>query len=416
MTAVASPMARRVLVLLTLAYVLNFLDRQMLGILAAPIKADLHLTDAQFGQIAGTAFALLYSVLGLPLALLADRTSRSAVVAGSLAVWSGFTALCGTASGFTQLFLCRLGVGVGEAGGVAPSYALIADYFPKEKQARALAFYSLGVPIGLAAGTLFGAYIAAAIGWRAAFLAMGSVGLVYVPLFRLLVRDRPRAAGTQAPRAAALAATLGEVARKPSFWLLAFAASCSSLAGYGLAVWTPSILMRSFGLDLVHTGQFTASLLLLGGVSGVMLGGVLADRLGASKRRWYPLLPAIAWLITAPLFALGLKAPSLTLAWVLLLVPNALNILWLGPITTAVQHLVAPSRRATASGAFLFINNLIGLGIGPWLIGAISDHLKANNGAEALRIASVDVLAFYLLAALLALLASRRIERDWLAD
>ena len=171
-----------VLGLLLLAYIFNFLDRQILGILAQPIKADLQLTDTEFGAVGGLAFALLYSVLGVPLAYLADRTSRSAVVAGALAVWSGFTALCGTAAGFTQLFLFRLGVGVGEAGGVAPSYALIADYFPPRRRARALAIFSLGVPIGLGAGTLIGAYIAAAIDWRAAFLTMGVAGILLAPV------------------------------------------------------------------------------------------------------------------------------------------------------------------------------------------------------------------------------------------
>src|SRR3954467_479019 len=154
-----------ILALLLLAYIFNFLDRQVLGILAQPIKAELNLSDTQFGAIGGLAFALLYSVLGVPLAYLADRTSRSAVIAGSLALWSLFTALCGTAAGFTQLFLYRLGVGIGEAGGVAPSYALIADYFPPERRARALGIFSLGVPIGLASGTLIGAYIAAALNW-----------------------------------------------------------------------------------------------------------------------------------------------------------------------------------------------------------------------------------------------------------
>src|SRR4051794_20199440 len=178
-----------VLALLLLAYIFNFLDRQILGILAQPIKADLHLSDTEFGAIGGLAFALLYSVLGVPLAYLADKTSRTAVVVGSLAVWSGFTALCGTAAGYGQLFLYRLGVGVGEAGGVAPSTALITDYFPPERRARALAIYYLGVPIGLAAGTLIGAYIAHAISWRAAFVVMGGAGILLAPILLLVVRD-----------------------------------------------------------------------------------------------------------------------------------------------------------------------------------------------------------------------------------
>ena len=206
--------ANAVLVLLLLAYILNFLDRQILGILAQPIKADLHLSDTQYGAIGGLAFALLYSALGVPLAYLADKTSRSWVIAGSLAVWSGFTALCGLANGYWQLFLCRLGVGIGEAGGVAPSYALIADYFPVERRARALAIFSLGIPIGLAGGTLIGAYIAAAIDWRAAFLVMGVAGIALAPVLRFVVRDVPRKpSATEAP----VRAVFAILARKPAF-------------------------------------------------------------------------------------------------------------------------------------------------------------------------------------------------------
>ncbi|MCB2089781.1 MAG: MFS transporter, partial [Sphingomonadaceae bacterium] len=162
-----------VLAMLLLVYTFNFLDRQILGILVEPIKDDLGLSDAEFGAFGGIAFALLYSILGVPLSLLADRTRRSWVIAGALAFWSGFTALCGTATSFWQMFAFRMGVGIGEAGGVAPSYALIADYFPPHKRARALAIFSLGVPVGLAGGTLLGAYIAELVNWRAAFLFMG---------------------------------------------------------------------------------------------------------------------------------------------------------------------------------------------------------------------------------------------------
>ena len=227
-----------VLALLLLAYIFNFLDRQILGILAQPIKADLQLSDTQFGAIGGLAFALLYSLLGIPLAYLADRTSRSGVIAGALALWSGFTALCGTATGYGQLFLYRLGVGLGEAGGVAPSYALIADYFPPARRARALAIFSLGVPIGLGGGSFVGAQLAAAFGWRAAFLIMGVAGVFLAPIVRLIVRDvaRPASSAQKAP----LFTVFPMLARKPAFWLLAFGASASSLCGYGLALWTPS--------------------------------------------------------------------------------------------------------------------------------------------------------------------------------
>jgi predicted MFS family arabinose efflux permease len=414
LTDLARPQRRAslVLALLLLAYIFNFLDRQILGILAQPIKADLRLSDTQFGAIGGLAFALLYSVLGVPLAYLADKTNRSGVIAASLAVWSGFTALCGTAAGFAQLFLYRLGVGIGEAGGVAPSYALIADYFPPERRARALAVFSLGIPIGLAAGTLIGDYIAHAVNWRAAFIVMGIAGVVLAPVVRLVVRDLPRPSAAVMP----LAAAFPMLARKPAFWLLAFASSASSLCGYGLALWTPSVLMRSFGLDLLSTGNFLASLLLIGGCAGVFAGGWFADRLGAMDRGWYAKLPAIAWLITIPAWGLGLLAPSLWLAWPLLLLGNALNILWLGPVTTAVQHLVPQPMRATASASFLLINNLIGLGAGPLLMGRLSDAFKTTYGVDALRNAAVACLAFYLIAAILMWLSIKPLRAAWVAD
>lgn len=414
-TETTSTLQARVLALLLLAYIFNFLDRQILGILAGPIIADLKLTDAQFGAIGGLAFALLYSFLGVPLAMLADRTSRSKVIAGAVAVWSAFTALCGTAASFGQLFFYRLGVGVGEAGGVAPSYALIADYFPPHRRARALAIFSLGIPLGLAGGTLIGAYLAAWINWRVAFLAMGIAGLILAPAMLFLVPDVRRTDAPVAERMP-LRRTFPIIARKPTFWLMAFAASLSSLAGYGLALWTPSVLERSFGLSLIERGQFLAALFLIGGTAGVFAGGWLADRLGQADRRWYARLPAIAWLITAPTFALGLMTTNLWLAWPLLLIPNALNILWLGPVTTAVQHLVPQAMRSTASASFLLINNLIGLGVGPTLIGALSELFKERFGTEALRYAAVSVVGFYLVAALLMLLAVRRMREDWVED
>ena len=417
MTATAEVRTSRasiVLALLLIAYIFNYLDRQILGILAGPIITELKLTDTQFGLLSGPPFAIFYSILGIPFAFLADKTSRSRVIAAAVALWSAFTALCGTASSFWHLFAFRMGVGVGEAGGVAPSYALIADYFPPQRRARALAIFSLGVPIGLSAGTLMGAYIAAAVSWRAAFYAMGLAGVVLAPVLLLVLKDPVK------PVASVSAAPIGQVfpmvAKKPVFWLIAFAASFSSLSGYGLAVWVPSVLERSFGMGLIGRGQFLASVVFLGGCTGVFAGGWLADRLGARDRAWYAKLPAIAWLITAPTFAAGLLTHNAVLAWFLLLIPNALNILWLGPVIAAVQHLVPQRMRATASASFLLINNLIGLGVGPFLIGRLSDALKHSYGTEALRYAAVAVTAFYLLAALLMFLAAPRLRLNWVDD
>ena len=417
MTATADVRTSRASIILTLlliAYIFNYLDRQILGILAGPIITDLKLSDTQFGLLSGPPFAIFYSILGIPFAYLADRTSRSRVIAAAVALWSAFTALCGTAASFWHLFAFRMGVGVGEAGGVAPSYALIADYFPPERRARALAIFSLGVPIGLSTGTLMGAYIAAAVSWRAAFYAMGIAGVVLAPVMLLVVRDPPRSESSVT--AAPIGQVFPMVAKKPVFWLIAFAASFSSLSGYGLAVWVPTVLERSFGMGLIGRGQFMASLVFLGGCTGVFAGGWLADRLGTRDRAWYAKLPAIAWLVTAPTFAAGLLTHNAVAAWIFLLIPNALNILWLGPVIAAVQHLVPQRMRATASASFLLNNNLIGLGVGPFLIGRLSDALKHSYGTEALRYAAVAVTAFYLLAALLMFLVAPRLRSNWVED
>ncbi|RVU03368.1 MFS transporter [Novosphingobium umbonatum] len=399
-----------VLAMLLVVYTFNFIDRQILGILAGPIKADLHLSDTQLGALGGFAFALLYSTMGLPLAWLADRRGRTKVIAASLAIWSGFTALCGLVSGFWAMFACRLGVGVGEAGGVAPSYALISDTFPPQQRARALAVYSLGIPLGSAAGILLGGYVAAAVNWRAAFLAVGLAGLVFTPLFAWLVRD-PKPANPAA--ASAMREVLSILARKRSFWLLAFGAGSCSMMGYGLAFWLPSLMRRSFGLDLVQTSQFFGLLLLIGGTVGVMAGGIFADWLGGRSRSAYAWLPAVSFLLGVPLFVAGLFSGSAQWAFWLFLMPQALVYLWLGPVLTAVQHLVPAPMRATASASFLLINNLIGVGLGSLTIGKLSDLLTPTYGDDALRHAILLGLGFYLLAAALMMAGGRYLAREW---
>ncbi|WP_404712278.1 spinster family MFS transporter [Sphingomonas sp. MMS24-J13] len=401
-----------VLAMLLIVYTFNFIDRQILGILAASIKSDLALTDTQLGLLGGLALAILYSTFGVPLGWLADRTRRSWVITASLAVWSGFTALSGMATGFVQLFLCRLGVGFGEAGGVAPSYALIGETFPPHQRARALAVYSLGIPLGSGLGVLFGGYVAALVDWRAAFLAVGLAGLVFAPVFALAVRDpvRPRT-----ERSAV--ASFGTVARilfpKRSFWLLSLGAASSSMLGYGLAFWLPSLMRRSFALDLLATSRFFGALFLIGGVVGVLAGGWLGDRLGSRSRAAYARLPALAFLTAVPLFAAGVVANSAPLAFILFLIPQGLAYIWLGPVLTAVQHLVPAPMRATASASFLLINNLIGVGFGSLFIGALSDRLTPGFGSEALRFAILIALGFYLLAALLMTLAGRHLATEW---
>jgi MFS family permease len=403
--------------MLLVVYIFNFLDRQILAILAAPIQADLGLSDTEMGLLGGVAFAVLYSTLAVPLAWVADRTSRSWVITISLAAWSLFTGLCGLAHNFWHIFLARLGVGIGEAGGVAPSYALIAEYFPSNRRAFALSIYSLGIPLGSALGVLAGGYIAATVDWRAAFIAVGLMGVLIAPVFKFLVRDRksetPDAdAGVEALRFGAVVRLL---AAKPSFWLLAFGAASSSMLGYGLAFWLPSLLQRSFGLDLVHTSYFIGAVLILGGVAGMLLGGWLGDKLGAHDRAWFAWVPAAAFVVTAPMFAAGIWSGSVVLAFLLFLIPQALSYVWVGPVLSAVQHLVDPPARATASSLFLLINNLLGIGGGIYLLGLLSDTLAPVYGNEALRFSMLYAQVAYLVAALLMALAGPKLRKDWVA-
>jgi predicted MFS family arabinose efflux permease len=405
-----------VLLMLVLVYTFNFIDRQIVGILAVPIKADLGLTDTQLGLMGGLAFALFYTGLGVPVAMLADRYSRTWIMTVALALWSAMTAVCGLAQNFVQLFLARLGVGVGEAGGVAPAYSLIADYFPPHQRARAASIYSFGIPIGSALGIVFGGLIASKIDWRWAFFSVGIAGILLAPIFRLAVREPSRGRydpvhpDRKPPRLGELLRTLAD---KPSFWLISLGAACSSMMGYGVFFWLPSFFVRSYGLTLLEASLYFGAIVLLGGLAGIWAGGWLGDKLGRVRRTRYLVVPAVAFCATVPFFLLALFSPNLALTFALLLVPIAMGLVWLGPVISVIQHLVRPDMRATASAVFLFINNLIGIGLGTWAIGALSDGLAQQFGSESLRYSILAGTMFYLLAALLFWLATRSLERDW---
>jgi MFS family permease len=407
-----------VLAILLLAYIFNFIDRQIIGVLAVPIKADLALSDRQLGLMGGLAFALFYSGIAIPVAWLADRKNRVKIIAWSVGFWSLFTAVCGLAQNFWHLFLARMGVGIGEAGGVAPSYALISDFFPPARRARALAFFSLGIPIGSALGVFFGGWLATHLDWRSAFIIVGLAGIPAALLVRFGIKEPARGLFDSSDgKASAPAPPFLEVARtllfKPSFWLLSFGAASGSILGYGLIFWLPSFFNRSFHLSLIEVSWFYGSIVLIGGMAGTWLGGWLGDRTGPDNPGAYALVPAICFLIAAPCFALGLFAPSLTIGWILFAIGQMLALAWLGPVIAAVQHIVPPNMRATASASFLFINNLIGIGFGIWFLGEMSDRMTVAHGADALQYSILYGLAFYLLSSLIYFIASRTLKRDW---
>ncbi|NNK05492.1 MAG: MFS transporter [Xanthomonadales bacterium] len=404
------------LFILVLVYTFNFIDRQIVGILAIPIKADLGLTDGQLGLMGGLAFALFYTGLGIPVAMLADRFNRTWIITTALVIWSGMTAVSGLANNFWQLFAARLGVGIGEAGGVAPAYSLIADYFPPGRRARALSVYSFGIPIGSAIGIVFGGIIASMVSWRAAFFVVGLAGIVLAPIFRMTVREPPRGRYDRKRRdeaAPGLRLILRTLVAKPSFWLLSVGASFSSMMGYGVFFWLPSFFVRSYNLTLLNASLFYGAVLLLGGLAGIWAGGWLGDRFGQDQRSQYARIPAFAFIASVPFYLLAILSPTLTLAFFVLLVPTALGLVWLGPVISVIQHLVRPDMRATASAIFLFINNLIGIGLGTYAIGALSDLLAAQFGDESLRYSILAGTGFYIVAATLFFLAARWLDRDW---
>lgn len=424
-----------VLFILVLVYTFNFIDRQIVGILAVPIKEDLGLSDTQLSLMGGLAFALFYTFLGIPIAWLADRKSRVWIMTAALSIWSAMTAACGFAQNFTQLFLARLGVGVGEAGGVAPAYSLISDYFPPNQRARALSIYSFGIPVGSALGIILGGVLTNILGWRQAFVIVGLMGLAIAPIFRLTMRE-PKRGQFDGATANVTPAPFKEVVRtlirKKSFWGMSIGAASSSMMGYGLIFWLPSFFVRSFGEALpgffswmpgflipndatpvLYASYFYGTILFVGGLAGIWIGGMMADRYGEAQKSAYALVPAIAFLATLPFFLVGVLAPNLGVAFVAFLGIQALSLVWLGPVLSAFQHLVQPNMRATASAIFLFINNLIGIGLGNLLIGALSDAFTAQFAEEALRYAILSGVVFYLIAAGMFLITAPRLKDDW---
>jgi predicted MFS family arabinose efflux permease len=423
-----APPSRRyryyVLGTLVVVYTMNFLDRQILAILKGPIQAELQISNSVMGVMSGITFALLYSTVGIPIASWADRSSRRMIMAWALGMWSLFTAFCGLAQNIYHLALARIGVGIGEAGGVAPAYSMVSDYFPKHQRARALSIYSLGIPLGSAAGILFGGLIAEAISWRAAFLIVGGAGVVLAPLFYATVKD-PKRGGwevTKAPASKPKASTFGEVfnlvSRKKSFWLLALGAAACSICGYGVAFWLPSFLMTEFfPNDLATTSWYYAAITFVGGCLGILGGGIVADRIGGKSRSVYALAPAIAFVCALPCFLFAVNATSPWVALPLFIIPTGLNLLWLGPVLTAVQHLVPGRMRTTASAMFLLINNLLGIAVGYSYFGAVSDLMTGHVAAgQEMRYALYTGLGFYVVSATIFLFASRTLKRDWVDE
>jgi MFS family permease len=392
--------------LLFLVYVFNFIDRQIVTILAEPIKRELQIADWQLGLMTGTAFAIFYCTLGIPIARLAERRNRPWIIGLSLAAWSGFTALCGLAQNFWQLVLARIGVGVGEAGCTPPAHSLIADYTRREQRASAMAIYSMGNPVGALIGVVTGGLVADAFGWRTAFVLVGLPGilLAIVAVLTLVEPRLKRAAATARDAAQAPQASFADVMRvlwrKRTFWYMAFAVSIVAFVGYGHAPFGASFFLRVHGAEIEQLaaqfglgpiGFVGLSLGLILGVAagvGVFIGGIIADRYGARDLRAYMSIPGLAVLASVPIYTGALLMPTFLPILPILALNSILVSLWQGPVYATVQNIAPVHMRATAASIFLFIANLIGLGLGPLAVGAVSDVLAGPFGlgsAEGVR-------------------------------
>jgi MFS family permease len=380
---------------LLVVYILNFLDRQIVSILAEPMKREFGLSDTQLGLLAGPAFAVFYAVLGIPIARYADkqRTNRVWLISISLAVWSAMTAVCGVAQNFLQLALARIGVGVGEAGCTPAAHSLIADTVPPEKRSSAIAFYGLGIPIGGLLGLIIGGVINDLYGWRAAFMIVGAPGILLAFLLPKIITDPRRITESghfvhsDAPAVTALSVTdaTREIFASKAYLYIFIAASFTAFLSYGKGLWTISFFIRSHGFSTTEAGLAMAVALGLSGIIGTWLGGKMADVFGKRDKRHLLTLPAIGMTIAAPLLFASYWADDWRIAVALLIVPTILNSAYYGPAYGCVQGLVRREARAVAASLVVFGQNLIGLGLGPLLFGMLSDALQPMAGTDSVR-------------------------------
>lgn len=388
---------RLTLWVLLIVYIFNFIDRQIVNILAEPISKDLGLSDTQIGLMTGLAFALFYTVLGLPIARYADRptTNRVGLISVALAIWSGMTVLCGYAQNFVQLLLARIGVGVGEAGCTPAAHSLIADKAPPEKRASAMAFYAMGIPLGSLLGMVIGGMLADKVGWRMAFVWVGLPGVLLAIAVLLILRDPRRhdaiskieeATTPVTPRTnLTTSQALAEIFGSRALVLLLAAGALSAFLSYGKTTWQTIFFQRTHGLSPGETGLWLGLTAGITAIIGTWFGGWLADRYGKDDRRHVLTAPAIGMVIGAPILFVGYIVQNWYASLLLLAVATLLNSLYYGPLYSSVQGLVRPQARAMASAVLLFAQNLIGLGLGPLFFGMLSDYFKPMAGDESVR-------------------------------
>jgi len=404
------------LVLLTIVYSFNFIDRQLLAILQEPIKADLALSDSQLGLLTGFAFAVFYVTAGISIARWADQSNRRNIIALAVFVWSFMTAISGLAQNYVHLLLARVGVGIGEAGGSPPSHSIISDIFPPHRRASAIGFYSTGVSFGILFGFLFGGWLNEFFGWRVAFMVVGIPGILLAALVRMTLvepvrgqSENRRASSTAVP----FSQTIALLWSRRSFRHMAMGAGLNAFVGYSISSWTASFIIRSYGMSTGELGTWLALIIGLGSAIGVFSGGLLADRLAPRDKRWYVWLPAIAGFFSVPFLAAVYLVNSAGITLSFLIIPCLLLQVYLGNTIATTHGLVGLRMRAMSSAILFLIINIIGLGAGPFAVGFLSDYLEPGLGVESLRYAMLYLLpAILFWSACHFYLASRTLRED----
>jgi MFS family permease len=401
--------------MLTLVYVFNFIDRQVLVILQESIKKELHLSDTQLGMLSGFTFAVFYVTLGIPIARFADKTNRRNTVAVSLGLWSIMTACSGLARNYIQLLLARIGVGVGEAGGSPPAHAMISDYFPPEKRSTALSVYSSGIYFGVLTAFLTGGYLNQTLGWRTAFFVVGIPGVIFSLLFYITVKE-PQRGATDIETQAGESNSLGEVLKllysSKTFVFLSISSALNVFCIYGLLNWTPSFLERLHGMKISEVGALLGLIYGIGGAAGSFAGGLLTDHFGKKNKRWYLKIPAYAIIIAIPCAAGAIFLHNNFFSLTCLGLCSLLQSMYLGPSLSVAHSLVPASMRALTSAVFFLVINLVGLGFGPLVVGIISDMLKPSLGIESLRWAMSIILVISFASAMLFFSTAKKLMLD----
>ncbi|MBL8554851.1 MAG: MFS transporter [Phenylobacterium sp.] len=409
----------RVLALLLLIVVgtVNYVDRQILSVLAEPIRQDLGLSDTQLGLLTGLSFALFYGVMGVPAAMLADRHHRVRLVAAACLLWSAFTGACAFAGSFLHLALARFGVGIGEAGGTAPSLSILADYYPPRYRPAVIGLFTANGPLGVFVGASFGGWMAGQYGWRAAFLAVAAIGVVAALLLVLFVREPPRggldpasAAGPSRPMP--LGPTLRVFMSRPALRWLLFASGVAAFVSTGMLSWIPAFLMRVQGMPLAEVARWFGPAAGLCFGIGIAGGGALVNWASRRSLRAYGWVPGLAMLLTGPTLALALLAPDWRTSLALMTVPMICSTIYVAPALALVQNLSPVAARATVTALVLLAFNIVGQGGGPLAVGMLSDGLAGRGAADPLRIAMIALAPVAALSALAYFALARVVLRD----